>query len=50
MTTLAILLAFAVAVGLLVGLLARMDAKELAAQCLLLCAAATGFWALVALL
>lgn len=50
MTTLLILLGASVAVGLLVGWLAEMEPRELAAQCLLLCAAAVGFWSLVELL
>lgn len=49
-TTLLILLAASVATGLLVGWLAEMEPKHLAAMCLLMCAASTGFWGLVALL
>lgn len=50
MSTLLILLIASVAVGLLVGWLAEMDPRELATQCLLMCAAAIGFWSLVELL
>lgn len=50
MTTLLILLGACVAVGLVVGVLAKMEPKELAAQCLLMMAAAAGFWGLVELL
>lgn len=49
-TTLLILLAASVAVGLLVGWLAKMEPKEMTAMCLALCAASAGFFALVALL
>lgn len=50
MTTLLILFAACVATGLLVGWLAKMEPKSLAAMCLAMCAAAAGFWGLVALL
>lgn len=50
MTTLLILFAASVATGLLVGRLAEMEPKGLATMCLVMCAAAAGFWGLVALL
>lgn len=45
-----IILGFCVAVGLLVGLLAKMPPKELAAMCVLMCAAALGMHYLVSLI
>lgn len=50
MTTLLYLLAVSVAVGLLVGWLAKMPPKETAGMCALLCAGALGFYGLVLLL
>ncbi len=48
--TLLIVLASSVAVGLLVGVLAKMSPKELASLCGLMCAVALGMYGLVALL
>lgn len=45
-----IILGFCVGVGLLVGLLAKMPPKELAAMCVLMCAAALGMHYLVSLI
>lgn len=50
MTTLLYLLAASVALGLLVGRLAKMPAKELAGMCVLLCLGSLGFYGLVLLL
>lgn len=48
--TLLIVLAASVAVGLLVGLLAKLSSPELATLCGLMCAVAAGMYGLVALL
>lgn len=50
MKTLLVLLAASVATGGGIGLLARMSPREIAGQCVVLCAVALGFWGLVALL
>lgn len=48
--TLVWLLASSLVTGAGIGLLARMPARQILGQCLLLCAVAAGFWGLVALL
>ena len=48
--TLLALLGTSVAVALLVGLLAKMSPRDLAAMALLMCAASTGMYYLVALI
>jgi hypothetical protein len=50
MVTLVILLVVAVAVGILLGAIAKMSFRELVAECFVLAVAAGGFFALTRLL
>jgi hypothetical protein len=50
LTILLILVGVTLAVAVLLGALAKMEPKRIAAQCIAMCAAAVVFWSLVALL
>lgn len=50
MTTLTILLIAAVATGALIGVTARMPARQILGQCAVMCATVLLFWGLVVLL